>query len=126
MEKIKKDMGFELIDEKLTMTLVKTREYKLQPYGKFALKFKTKKNYLPNIIPLFELDILHETSYPLTSEQEKVVIKLMKKTKTDVLTDGEKYYTRTNGGITEISHTKLHKYKYDESFKELVDDGHSF
>jgi|JFJP01.1.fsa_nt_gi hypothetical protein len=112
----------------MELTLVKTRTFKLEPYGKFRISMARKaKGYLPNIIPLHELDIDHDTSMPFTEQQEKDIIKLMKANKTDILTDGSYFgfYTRAGGGefasLCHIRHPKLIKYREDESFKELVD-----
>jgi hypothetical protein len=112
----------------MDLTLTKTKHYELEPYGKFAIKFKTRQPNNPNIIPFDELDIMHDTTYPLTKEQEKAVVKLMKDNQTDILTDGSYFgfYTRTTNGLTMIRHKKLMMYREDEAFKIAVDDGYSF
>lgn len=111
--------------EGLDLTLVKTKTYKdLKPYGKFTVKWKTRQGNLPHILPIDELDMYHETSFPLTEEQDKEVIKFMKKHKTDILTDGSYFgfYTRTGTGFTMVRHKKLLEYRDNEGFKELVDN----
>jgi hypothetical protein len=110
----------------MELTLIKTKTYKLEPYGKFVIKWNTRQGHLPNIIPFDELRISHETSMPMSKEQDKEVVKLMKKHKTDILTDGDKYYTRVNDGLTEIGHRKLTMYKQDIAFKNAVDAGHTW
>lgn len=112
----------------MELTLVKTRTYKLEPYGKFAIKWKTRQNHIPNIIPMDELEVYNVTTYPMSEEQEKEVIKFMKKHKTDILTDGSYFgfYTRVAGGLTMVRHPKLMAYKENEAFKNAVDLGHSF
>jgi hypothetical protein len=111
----------------MELTLVKTRTYKLEPYGKFTISWKTPKVDKPNIISLSELQIKHETTMPLTDEQDKEIIKLMKKNKTDILTDandfGYSFYTRAGSGFTEVWHKKLSMYKNDVIFRNLVDEG---
>lgn len=77
----------------MKLTLIKIVKIDLEPFGNFIIKWKTPKVDKPNIIPLCELKIRHETSMPLSEEQDKEVIKLMKKHKTDILTDGQDYYT---------------------------------
>ena len=75
-----------------------------------------------------ELDVFNDTTYPMSKEQEEMVIKLMKKHKTDILTDGSYFgfYTRIAGGLTMVRHKKLMQYKEDPAFKNAVDLGHSF
>ena len=110
----------------LEMTLVKTRDYKLKPFGKFTIKWKTRQGHLPNIIPFDELHIKHDTTMPVPDDQDKTIIKFMKKFKTDILTDGQDFYTRASTGFTQVWHEKLSKYRSDESFKNLVDNGDTF
>lgn len=107
----------------MELTLIKTKNYKLEPYGKFTIKWKTRQGWKPNIIPFDELDIFHETTMPLTPEQDKEVVKYMKKHKTDILTDGSYFgfYTRAGNGFAMIRHPKLMKYKEDETFKNIID-----
>ena len=111
----------------MEITLVKKQTYKLEPFGKFVIKSKTRQGHLPNIIPLDELRILHDTGMPMDGEQEKQVLKLMKKFKTDILTNGyNTYYTRCGNSLTEVWHKKLSMYKEDEGFRNMVDNGHSW
>jgi len=112
----------------MKMTLTKKKVFKLEPYGKFVIKWKTRQGKLPNIIPFEELRIKHETSMPMTKAQEKKIVDLMKKAKTDILTDGSYlgFYTRVNEGLVEIYHKKLVQYREDDGFKNAVDAGHSW
>lgn len=110
----------------MKITLTKTRTYELQPYGKFVIKDRTRQGHLPNIIPLDELRINHETGMPMSGEQDKLIVGMMKKAKTDILTDGYNFFTRTGSGFTEVWHKKLSLYKSDEAFKSAVDAGHSW
>lgn len=106
----------------MKLTLTKTRNYDLKPYGFFTIKWKTRQKHLPNIIPLAELDIIHDTAMPLTDEQDKEVIKVMKKNKTDFFVDEYgTFFTRAGNGFTEIRHKKLSMYGYDVGFKSAVD-----
>jgi hypothetical protein len=54
----------------MNITLTKTRHYELQPYGKFVIKWKTRQQHIPNIIPFDELNILQDTRMPLSKEQD--------------------------------------------------------
>jgi len=110
----------------MKITLTKKQKYFLEPYGKFAAKFDMPKRDTPNILYVGSISMNHDTAMPVTEAQEERIIDLMKKFKTDVLTDGRDFYTITGSGLTEINHEKLRKYKNDLAFKELVDNGHSF
>jgi hypothetical protein len=105
------------------LTLTKTRNYKLEPYGKFSFKWSTPRGGLkPNQILISELDIKHDTGMPLTKEQEETLVKEMLKFKTNVLTDGDKFYTRVGDDLTEIYHVRLYNYKTDETYRSIVDE----
>lgn len=105
----------------MLLTLTKVRNYNLLPFGKFILKWNTPKVVKPNQIPFNELQIYHNTAMPMDEKTDKEIVKLMKKSKTDILTDGIKYYTRVGSGLTEVNHEKLYQYKNSSSFKEAVD-----
>lgn len=109
--------------ETISFELVKTEKFKeLKPYGRFTIKWKTRQGHLPNIIPFVELQFDSRNTMPTTNEQEKQLIKFMKKNKTDILTDGYRFYTRCGAGFGEVYHKKLGLYRDDPTFKELVDD----
>ena len=108
----------------MELTLIKTRTYNLKPYGKFYFKWKTPMGGLkPNQIFVGSLHIKYDTAMPLTKEQEKEVIKMMKQNKTDVLTDDTHFFTLTNDGLTEVWHDKIMLYGTDPAFKDEVDNG---
>ena len=106
----------------MKLTLTKSVDYNLKPYGYFTIKWRTDQGHLPNIIPFNELEILHDTTMPMSEEQDAEVVKFMKKNKTDILIneDGD-YYTRAGSGFTRVRHKKLAMYGYDEGFKTAVD-----
>jgi hypothetical protein len=112
----------------MELKLVKTQTFKLEPYGKFSISMARSPKNLPHIIPLRELDIDHQTSMPFTEQQEKDIIKLMKKHKTDILTDGGYlgFYTRAGQGkfasLCHIAHPKLVAYKENEAFRQDIDE----
>lgn len=106
----------------MELTLTKTVNYKLEPYGKFKIRWTQPKNEKINEIYIAEIKIRYETGMSMTNDQENNVVKFMKKNHTDVLTDGSKWYTLTNYGMTEIWHIKLVKYTNDPAFKELIDN----
>jgi hypothetical protein len=104
----------------MELILTKTRTYNLSPYGNFYFVWGKKKVKRPNQIDVGSITIKHDTAMPLTPEQEKSVVSLMKKNKTDILTDGTHFYTRTNDGLTEIWHESIRKYNTDEAFRLAV------
>jgi len=106
----------------MEITLTKKKNYNLEPFGRFSIKWKTNQGWKPNIIPFDELQMKHDTCMPVTDEQDREIIKLMKKHKTDILTDGNKFYTRFGIGFGEVWHEKLQMYLNDEAFRLAVDD----
>ncbi len=104
--------------ETLELTLVKTQSYKLKPFGRFQFSWNdNKRSKGVGVIWIPELNIFHESAMPISDEQDKIIIKSMKKAKSDVYTgfggmdgDGGVYYTRCGGGWTEIDHKKLYDY----------------
>lgn len=113
----------------MKLTLTKTETFILEPYGKFFISMARKpKSHLPHVIDFRELTINHNSSMPFTKEQEKEVVKMFKKHKTDILTDGSYFgfYTRAGSGefasLCHVSHPKLVKYREDDVFRQLVDD----
>jgi hypothetical protein len=114
---------------RLDITLTKKQRFKLTPFGKFVLKSKTRQGHLPNIIPFDELEIDYKSTMPLSLEEDKAIVKMMKANKTDILVDNNGYlsfYTRVAGGLTHVYHKKLSMYRENEAFKRAVDEGHSF
>jgi hypothetical protein len=99
--------------ENLKLSLVKTVEYNLKPFGKFLIKWncgeKSKQN--PNIIPFSELHFDYNTGMPYTKEQYKDIVKYMKANKTDILTENGKYYTILSENLVECKHGKLIDYR---------------
>ena len=112
----------------MELTLVKTKTFKLEPYGKFYISMARHPKKAPHIIDFRELTIDHDTSMPFTKEQEKEILKVMRKHNTDIFTDGSYFgfYTRVSGGehgsLGLIRHPYLIKYREDDGFRELVDN----
>lgn len=114
---------------RLDITLTKKQSFKLMPFGKFVIKFKTRQGHIPNIIPIDELTIDKQSTMPMSPEEDKAIIKMMKANHTDILVDNNGYlsfYTRVAGGLTHVWHKKLSMYRENEAFKRAVDEGHSF
>jgi hypothetical protein len=105
----------------MEMTLTKTRTYKLEPYGKFCFKWERKQVKQPHQILISTIQIKYDTAMPMSKEQEKELVKEMKKYKTDVFTNGSQFYTLTNDGLTEIWHQKFMEYGTNEAYRNAVD-----
>lgn len=108
----------------MELMLIKKVEYKLEPYGHFVFKWNKPRtgSLKPHQLLVGEVRMYHDSAMPMSKEQENVFVKEMRKFKTDVFTDGEKYYTLTNSGMTEIWHKRLSDYKTDEAYRAVVDD----
>lgn len=107
----------------MELTLVKTKTYQLEPYGYFNLKWKIRGQAKPNQILIDDLDMFHGESMPLSVEQDKEVVKMMKKHKTEILWDGNyNYYTRTGSGFTRVWHKKFKEYNENiGGFRDAID-----
>lgn len=71
--------------ESLEMSLTKTVNYTLKPFGRFQFNWKNgKRAKRINVMYIGEVDIRHDTTMPLTGEQDKLVVEKMLKHKTDV------------------------------------------
>jgi formyltetrahydrofolate hydrolase len=107
----------------LKLSLVKTVEYDLKPFGKFLIKWNCGKKSIanPNIIPFVELNFDYNNGMPYTKEQYNDIVKYMKKNKTDILTQNGRYYTILSENLVECTHSKLIDYKKKLELKlELV------
>jgi len=111
----------------LEITLTKTRTYDLKPFGKFKVVWNAPKKDKENVLPVGELHYNGRESFPLVGHnndaEDKKIVKYMVFHKTDVLTDGENFYTRTGSGFTKITHHKISSYmKFVESRKHIIDE----
>ena len=93
----------------------------LKPFGKFTIKFKTRQRHLHNIIPFDELECFHDEGMPISEEQDKLIVKFMRKNKTDILWDEiyHNFYTRAGNSFVRVYHKKLKLYIEDEGFRSL-------
>jgi hypothetical protein len=110
----------------MELTLIKTKTFKLEPFGKFFISMARHPKKAPHIIDFRELEIDCDTKMPFTKEQEKEIIKIMKKNKTDIFTDNNySNYTRVSGGeygsLGRVKHPNLTFYRENDSFRELID-----
>jgi hypothetical protein len=99
--------------ETYKINTVKTITFNIRPFGNFLFKWSKTSLYdkRPNWILVSECHMYHEEAMPLSPESELFFVDLMKKHKTDVFVDDNIYhptfYTRTNSGITPISHSRI-------------------
>jgi hypothetical protein len=105
----------------LTTTKIITNVFNLKPFGRFSFSWTKPRNKRFYKIYISELAIYYDTSRPLTKEQEVYLIKFMKDNKTDVLIDNDMFYTRTNNGITQISHENFDIYYQYLNYNNLKD-----
>jgi len=109
--------------EQLKMTLVKTKDYELKPFGKFTIK-SNFKDYptKPNYIEFNSLSFDSREGMTYTPEQYETIVKYMKKHKTDILVDSYKnYYTIVGDVLVKVLHKKLYSYQSFLSQRDLND-----
>ena len=69
----------------MELTLTKIETFKLEPYGKFYISMARRpKSHLPHVIDFREVRINYDGAMPFTEQQEKDIVKLMKKLKNSV------------------------------------------
>ena len=82
----------------------------LIPIGKVS--FKWNKNFRRNTerqnVYIGEVNIMCETDRNISTETYDALMKLMKKAKSDLLTDGRDFYTTRGQVITQIKHGSFH------------------
>ena len=103
----------------IRLTAVVTTKINLIPLGNISFSFKRKTK--DNVINVGDVKMYHENSIKITDEQIKKILKVMKKAKTDLLTDGFKFYTTTNNAVTQIDHDKFREL-FNSEFAGLVPD----
>lgn len=85
----------------LSFTATKSRKFLLIPIGNVNFSFKKTANKLF----IGDVNIYHDESMTMDEATFKAVMKAMKVNKTDVLTNGTEFFTRTGEReITRISH----------------------
>jgi hypothetical protein len=104
------------------MKFTGTKNFNLIPIGNISFSFdkRTKIGEKQIILNVNEVSILHNTSVKIDAETEKLLHGEMKKHKTDLLTDGDDFFTTTGGKITEIRHRFFSDFLTDEKYKEQI------
>lgn len=96
----------------------------LIPIGKVS--FKWNKNFRRNTerqnVYIGEVNIMCETDRNISTETYNALMKLMKKAKSDLLTDGRDFYTTRGEKITQIAHGSFHSIRamHQEEITELL------
>ena len=82
----------------------------LIPIGKVYFKWskKFKVNHDRQDVYIGEVNIMCETDRNISKETYDALMKLMKKAKSDLLTDGRDFYTTRGQVITQIKHGGFH------------------
>lgn len=82
----------------------------LIPIGRVKFKFNKRgwTNAETQYVLVSEIDIMCKTDRYISEETEKTLLKMMKKAKSDLLTDGRDFYTTRGNKITQIAHGGFH------------------
>ena len=86
------------------MEVILTKKLNLYPIGDVVFVFDKKSRRKGKRILVSDVHILNETKLSIDVETTRKLMKLMRKAKTDLLTDGEKFYTTFGYFIKEIKH----------------------
>ena len=94
----------------------------LIPIGDISFRFNKSTSSSGTTIYVSDLHILCETDRNITPDTEKKLLKIMKKAKTDLLTDGHDFYTTRGTVVTQIKHPlfKLIKEQHKKEINELL------
>lgn len=96
----------------------------LIPIGKVSFKFT--KRFKPSLerqyVYIGEMEILQSTDRKISPETYKAVMSMMKKAKSDLLTDGHDFFTTRGEVITQIKHGSFASIKamHKEEIHELL------
>lgn len=95
-----------------TLNFTATKTFRLIPIGNVGFTF-TKKSRMKKAYPVYAGDIntMCNTDVDITPEQEKWLLKEMKKAGSDLLTDGHDFFTTRGNKITQIDHPIFRKIK---------------
>ena len=96
----------------------------LIPIGKVSFKWnkKFRRNTERQNVYIGEVNIMCETDRNISTETHDALMKLMKKAKSDLLTDGRKFFTTRGNVITEIAHGSFEGIRgmHQEEITELL------
>lgn len=86
--------------------LTATKTVNLIPLGKITFRFGEGFGQNDRI-NVCDVEILYDTNLDLTADQVIAIKKVMRRAKTDLLTDGHKFYTTRGDVLTEIKHPRF-------------------
>ena len=89
------------------MRFTATKLFSVEPIGDISFVFSTRSRRKGKRILVSDVTIHDNTRMTLDNDTSKMLNKAMKAKGSDLLTDGEKFYTLVNGGIVEISHKQF-------------------
>lgn len=90
----------------LTINTCLSKPIEFTAFGKFNLRWSPKR-ITQNTIPFYELEVYHNNTIPISEDEEEKILRYMKSYKTDIISNGNRYYTRLNGGLVEVNHDKI-------------------
>jgi len=108
------------MENNIKLTLVKTVNYDLNPFGKFLIKDiafdKRATNANPKTLLFNVITFDERAGMPYDEDQYNMIVKYMKKNKTDILVSRDTYntntyYTLMGKNLVEITHPKLRIYQ---------------
>jgi|SRR6478609_7610319 len=86
------------------MKIIATKHLDLFPIGDIAFTFKKNSRRKGKRIWIGDVNILHDTEVEITLAEEKALLKM---SKSDLFTDGEKFYTTFGPRIMQIKHPQF-------------------
>jgi hypothetical protein len=109
--------------ETLKITLTKSRDFELIPFGRFNMKWKVGKKAHRGIVGINEVRFNYDEGMPCKGEADQAVCAMMKKSKSEVLTNVQRtiFYTRVGKGLTPITHKNIKDYVVFLYQRELED-----
>ena len=114
--------------ETLKITLTQSKDFELVPFGRFNMKWKVGKKAHRGIISVNDVRFNYDEGMPCEGEADQAVIALMKKSKSEVLTNVQRtiFYTRVGIGLTPITHKNISDYVIFLYQRELEDNEESW
>jgi len=85
------------------------KHFSLAPIGDISFVFDKKSRRKGKRIFISEVSIYHNTTMDLDLDTTKALLKSMKEKKSDLLTDGHRFYTTFGSCIKEIDHPQFYK-----------------
>lgn len=91
------------------MKFTATKNFDLYPIGDIAFVFDKNSRRKGKRIRVSDVSIYSETQMNIDAVTEKALMKAMKEKGSDLLTDGNRFYTTFGGKIGEIDHEQFYK-----------------